>query len=79
MKQLQVYPNEWPCTLSDCPPGLFTYGETLCFKSEYSTNGRTDAYIAESGESFQGGAINDVARESLIVQHCDHFWSDDSE
>ena len=79
MKTLEVYPNEWPCTLAECPPGLFTYGEELCFKSEYRTDAHADAYICESGEAFWAGAADFTARDNLIVQPCNHMWMDDSE
>lgn len=46
----------WPCTLADCPIGLFEYQGELCLKTEYGTNdGRIDAYIVSSGEFFWGG------------------------
>jgi hypothetical protein len=41
--------------LSDCPVGLFFYGEELCMKTEYATNdGKIMAYIVSSGEFFAG-------------------------
>lgn len=60
-------------TLSECPPGLFVYRDTLGFKSEYrSTNQHTgfsksDAYVVESGEYFWGGAEHEKDRENLMV------------
>jgi len=68
-----------PCPLSECPPGLFWFGETLGFKTEYGaaewlpdtqtfTIGRySDVYVVESGEAFWGGVSNRDERENLIV------------
>ena len=62
------------CTLDDCPPGLFWFGDTLGFKSEYTTtleNPRRyqcDAYVVASGEYFRGGARDTAERATLIVQ-----------
>jgi hypothetical protein len=61
------------CTLADCPPGLFTFNGTLCFKSEYTTTlenphrYQCDAYVVESGEYFHGGAKSTAERAALIV------------
>lgn len=60
-------------TLAECPPGLFLFGETMAFKSEYRTRTashqyQSDAYVLESGEYFWGGAKSSEAREALIVQ-----------
>ena len=57
------------CTLGECPPGLFRFDGTLCFKSEYSSKpGQPDAYCVESGEYFWGGTSGDIeARRALIV------------
>lgn len=44
-----------PCSLAECPVGLFLFGNTLGVKTEYATNeGRIDAYIVQSGEFFWG-------------------------
>ena len=58
-----------PCTLGDCPPGLFRFGEILGFKSEYYARpGVPDAYVVSSGEFFWGGTRGDVAaRLALMV------------
>lgn len=60
--------------LSKCPPGLFLFGQTLGFKSEYKTESQSrqgvwqsDAYVVESGEYFWGGASNPIEREALLV------------
>lgn len=61
-------------TLGQCPPGLFMFGSTLGFKSEYKTESlsrpgfwQSDAYVVESGEYFWGGTSDPEAREKLIV------------
>lgn len=54
--------------LRQCPPGLFLFGNCLGFKTEYRTeSGRTEAFVVESGESFQGGAKSSEDREALMV------------
>lgn len=52
MKKLIAKPNGWPCTLEECPPGLFVYEDEICFKSEYINEiGKIEAFC-ESGEYF---------------------------
>ena len=66
-----------PVTLNECPPGLFMFDGTLCFKSEYTTtleNPRryqVDAYCVESGEYFHGGAKSSTERGNLMVEPID--------
>lgn len=64
------------CQLDDCPTGLFLFGSTLGFKSEYATlkeEGGTavglqcDAYVVSSGEYFWGGVSDWRARSQLLV------------
>lgn len=62
-------------TLAECPPGLFLFGNTLGFKSEYMSPSthvpggyKVDAYVVESGEFFWGGTSNPREREVLLVQ-----------
>jgi hypothetical protein len=56
------------CTLADCPPGLFWFGDCLGFKSEYGDNyGNSEAFCVESGEYFWGGTTDKTAREKLTV------------
>lgn len=69
-----TWPTDRPgYPLRDCPPGLFMFEGTLCFRSEYSTtleNPRRyqpDAYVVESGEYFWGGAKTSEERSALIV------------
>lgn len=68
-------------TLAECPPGLFLWNGMLGFKSEYgamkpddATSGKywkvgnqPDAYCADSGEYFWGGASNENDRAKLLV------------
>ena len=60
--------------LIDCPPGLFWFEGSLCFRSEYSTTvssspyPQPDAYVVASGEYFWGGAKSSEARSELMVQ-----------
>lgn len=56
------------CTLEECPPGLFLFGDCLGFKTEYqNAGGGTQAYVVESGEAFGGGAKTAEEREKLMV------------
>ena len=68
MKQLVLKPNGWPCTLEECPPGIFVCGENIGFKSEYS-NDKTEAFC-ESGEYFCAG-------DDKIVQPVTAEWIDE--
>lgn len=69
MKTVEIIPSGWPCALRDCPPGLFIFGQSLGFKSEYVGNdGRIDAFCVESGEIFWGGTSDNESRGKLIVQ-----------
>lgn len=59
--------------LIECPPGLFRFGDTLGFRSEYATvtaNNpyQPDAYVVESGEYFHGGAQSSLERSDLMVE-----------
>ncbi len=54
-------------TLIDCPPGLFLFKGTLCFKSEYHTGSKCDAYVVSSGEYFWGGVGTSEERAVLPV------------
>lgn len=54
--------------LAECPPGLFLCGDCLGFKSEYrSEDGKSEAFVVESGEYFWGGATSKDARELIMV------------
>ena len=59
-------------TLNKCPEGLFIFGNTLGFKSEYATMckdgfAQVDAYCVESGEYFWGGTSDSKERAKLMV------------
>ena len=42
--------------LIECPVGLFKFNDILCLKTEYMLpDGRVEAYIVSSGETFCGG------------------------
>lgn len=68
--------REEPCTLADCPPGLFLADayNTLGFKSEYRTEqGAIEAYVVESGEFFWGDTPQTVERQrAQIVRPISH-------
>lgn len=60
--------NQTQCTLADCPPGLFRFGDGIGFKSEYGDNaGNSEAFCVESGEYFWGGTSSKADRERLMV------------
>jgi len=55
-------------TLEKLPAGsLFLYGNTVCLKTEYRSNGVIDAYIVGSGEYFVGGEPDGNKRGKLVV------------
>lgn len=72
MKVLLIEPNGWPCKLSECPAGHFTWGDNLGFKSEYRRDGKTEAYN-EGGEFF----CPPEPREDFIVQPVVAVWRDE--
>jgi hypothetical protein len=79
MKRLAIVPNGWPCTLLECPPGIFLYHDTVGFKSEYGCgpNAETiEVFVCESGEAFWGGTHTNEARHALIVQPCETKWEE---
>lgn len=60
--------SRFACTLAECPPGLFLFGDCLGFKSEYrSDTGKVEAFVVDSGEYFWGGAKTSEEREALMV------------
>lgn len=70
-----------PVRLIDCPPGLFWFGKTLGFRSEYSSEtlanpAQPDAYVVSSGEYFWGGAKTSEARSELMVTPIDDADAD---
>lgn len=75
MRILVVIPDSWPCTLAECPPGLFVFEDTLGIKTEYRTDSADiEVYVAESGEVFWGGVKTPELRSKLIVTPCHHEW-----
>lgn len=61
-------------TLADCPPGLFIFEGRLFLKTEYkvevppgSGEWWPEAYCADSGEFFAGGAQGHESRARLMV------------
>lgn len=71
MKRLIVEPDGWPLTYAECPPGFFTMGDSLFFKSEYGGDGYCD-----TGEYFVGG-VDAADRGGLIVQPVMYRWVDE--
>jgi len=68
-----------PCSLSDCPPGLFWFNGMLGMKTEYRTESvsrpgclQCDAYVVASGEYFWGGVSDPREREKLMVTPIDN-------
>lgn len=73
-----------PCTLAECPPGLFLFNGSFGLKTEYNSvraklpynpqaveyemSRWPDVYCLESGEQFWGGTTTDEARCALVVQ-----------
>ena len=53
--------------LIDAPVGLFLFDGVMCLKTEYSTDGRVDAFVVESGEFFCGGATTTEELNNLEV------------
>lgn len=62
-------------SLEECPVGLFVCSGELCFKSEYSTDGRPDAYIVASGEYFWGGTDEPAEARRLRVTPLEGRWA----
>jgi hypothetical protein len=77
MKRLELQPNGWPCRLDECPPGPFVNGnDSLGFKSEYSKDGKIEAYN-EAGEFFVAGCSDEPCRREIMVQPVLPVWVDD--
>ncbi len=70
MKRLELNPHGWPCKLTECPPGLFLYNDSVCMKTEY---GDIEAYC-DTGEAFSGGGAEPEKRAALIVQPLVSNW-----
>lgn len=79
MKRLVINPEGWPCTLAECPPGHFLFGEYLCFKTEYAQEVKGDYFpqsYCETGEFFWGGTKTHEERSRLIVQPVTAEWEE---
>lgn len=67
MKKLVLVPDGWPCSLEECPPGLFlSENKNIGLKSEYRPNGKVEAFC-DSGEYFCGEGQ---------VQPLRYYWED---
>lgn len=70
---MKIKPDGMPCTLLECPPGLFLFGPMndlhLGLKTEYGASNphNLEVYVAESGEVFWGGTDSKKDRADLIV------------
>ena len=77
-KVMKVVPHRFPCTLSECPPGLFVDDDELCVKTAYRDDGGfSEAYLADGGDAYWGGTSSKEKREQLIVQPCLPVWVED--
>ena len=47
--KIKVVPTDFEYKLSECPPGLFLFGDCVGFKTEYGNN---EVYVVASGEVF---------------------------
>lgn len=71
MTEKRIIPKGWPCSLDECPPGVFAKDGSLGFKTEYrDTHIGPEAYCLESGECWWGGTSDVAARKLQIVQPC---------
>lgn len=61
--KIEMKPDNFECTLAECPPGLFLFGDMIGLKSEY---GDCEAYC-DSGEAFWGGTDNPKDQKKLKV------------
>ena len=78
--KIEIVPVGFPVRLSACPPGLFLFGVTIGIKTEYMTaSGNIEAFLADSGEVFMGGAGSEVERATLRVIPCAYLVADDDE
>jgi hypothetical protein len=53
--------------LGNCPIGLFLFGDTICLKTEYWSNGKPECFIVSSGEFFCGGVTDNDEYFDLFV------------
>lgn len=77
LKDLAIKIKGAPCSLWDCPPGLFLFGDILGYKSDNNYNdGFVDAYCFDTGESFWGGSKSREAQGQLQVQPLEYASED---
>jgi hypothetical protein len=90
MRRLIIEPEGWPCTLDECPPGLFMYEGTLAIKSAHPgmvclkesppfdtwkiEPGNINAPLADGGCQFWGGTGTQEELRKLEVQPCTYRW-----
>ena len=69
MKNIRIRPSDFPCSLKECPAGLFLFDESLGLKSEYKdpVNNEMEVFVVESGEVFWGGVKTFEERDKLEV------------
>ena len=74
MKALIIKPAGWPCSLAECPPGLFVTNDShaIGLKTEY---GDMEVYNS-AGEIFWGGAKTKEERSALLVIPCFTEWQE---
>ena len=63
MRRLIILPNGWKCTLEECPPGHFTFEDSLYFKGDY-------------GKSFNGAGEFLCLEDSELVQPVRAHWEE---
>jgi len=77
MKVLTLVPAGWPCTLAECPPGLFVFNDKVGLKSEYrSESGDMETFCGDSGEYFWGGVHDPSEKAKLILQPVEVKWEE---
>lgn len=95
MKRLIIEPTGWPCSLRECPPGLFVHNDIIGFKSVHPgmrgldksppfqryqlEEGNIDVYLTEGGSHFWGGTDDQVDLQKLEVQPCSARWEEDDD
>lgn len=77
MKQLILVPDGWPCSLDECPPGLFVWNDHIGFKTSYKADDDAMEVYSASGDAFWYGGRNYSERSKIIVQPVSAEWIDD--
>jgi hypothetical protein len=92
VKRLTLEPVGWPCTLQECPPGLFLHGNEVCFKTEYGRMETTGPVNVPGSEvRWICGPCTDAycesgehfcvttsdERELLMVQPLEYRWENE--